>query len=253
MRVLSSLSIILLLAFAFCAQPCAAQQDSLTPTITTTLLHTANNLDERLLIQINHWAEKAGWLNYPAELLSNSAVYTVLGIPAGLFLYGLATKNTPHSYAGVSTLLSVGISGLLTEGIKQIVQRQRPYCTLDSCVFPDTLVLGYSFPSGHATASWALATGLSLHYPKWYVIGPSILYAGAVSLARPSLAVHYPSDILAGAIIGAATSYFFWRNENRWFHNGGNLLNPGGIPPSMIAPENDPKHVSFAFNLPIGF
>src|ERR1039458_1720161 len=135
MRVLSSLSVILLLAFALCAQPCVAQQDSLTPTIATTLLRSANNLDERLLIQINHWSARAGVLNYPAEMLSNSAVYTVLGIPAGLYIYGLATKNTTHSHAGTSILLSVGISSLLTEGIKAIVQRQTPYCTLATFIF----------------------------------------------------------------------------------------------------------------------
>ena len=234
------------------AQPCTAQQDSL-PSTATTLLHTANTLDERLLIQINHWAEKAGWLNYPAELLSNSAAYTVIGIPAGLYIYGLAKKSTTDSYAGVSTLLSVCVSGLITEGVKNIVKRQRPYCTLDSCIFPDTLVTGYSFPSGHATASWALATGISLHYPKWYIIAPSILYAAAVSLARPSLAVHYPSDILAGAVIGAATSYLFWRMENRWFQNGGKILNPGSLPPSTISPSNDPSHVTFSFDVPMRF
>jgi undecaprenyl-diphosphatase len=236
---------ILALALSAMPHPANAQQDS--------IHHPARTLDERLLIVINHWSANAGLLNYPATLLSNSAVYTVLGIPAGLYLYGLATKNTAHTYAGASTLLSVGISGLLTQGIKQIVQRQRPYCTLDSCIFPDTLVLGYSFPSGHATASWAFATGISLHYPKWYIITPSVLYAMAVSLARPSLAVHYPSDILTGAIIGAATSYLFWHNENRWFRSSGKFLNPGGVPSTMTTPESDPKHVTFAFDVPIGF
>jgi membrane-associated phospholipid phosphatase len=245
MRVRSILPLTLMLALAAMPSKSSAQLDS--------VRHIAATLDERLLITINHWSAKAGVLNYPAELLSNSAAYTVLGIPAGLYIYGLATKNTTHTYAGANTLLSVGVSGLLTEGLKQIVQRQRPYCTLDSCIFPDTLVLGYSFPSGHATASWAFATSISLHYPKWYVITPSILYAMAVSLARPSLAVHYPSDILVGAIIGSATSYIFWRNENRWFRGSGKFLNPAGIPPSMISPESDPKHVSFAFDVPIGF
>ena len=125
MRVLNGL--FLALIFALNAQTCAAQKDSLPPTTATTLLHAANNLDERLLIQINHWAASAGILNYPAELLSNSAAYTVIGIPAGLYIYGLATKNTTATYAGASTLLSVCVSGLLTEGIKNIVKRQRPY------------------------------------------------------------------------------------------------------------------------------
>ncbi|MGB8358080.1 MAG: phosphatase PAP2 family protein, partial [Bacteroidales bacterium] len=42
-----------------------------------------------------------------------------------------------------------------------------------------------------------------LDYPKWYVIVPSYAYAGTVAYSRMHLGVHYPSDVLAGALIGS--------------------------------------------------
>jgi membrane-associated phospholipid phosphatase len=44
-------------------------------------------------------------------------------------------------------------------------------------------------------------------YPKWYVIVPAALYATTVSLSRPFVGVHYPSDILVGATIGAGVAF----------------------------------------------
>jgi membrane-associated phospholipid phosphatase len=63
-----------------------------------------------------------------------------------------------------------------------------------------------SFPSGHASLSAALATSWSLSHPRWYVIGPGALWATGVALSRVHLGVHYPSDILAGIILGVGVA-----------------------------------------------
>jgi membrane-associated phospholipid phosphatase len=55
--------------------------------------------------------------------------------------------------------------------------------------------------------AFATATSLSLAYPKWYVIVPSFAYAGTVAYSRMHLGVHYPSDVAAGAVIGAGCAY----------------------------------------------
>jgi membrane-associated phospholipid phosphatase len=64
-----------------------------------------------------------------------------------------------------------------------------------------------SFPSGHTSMAFSLATSVSLAYPKWYVIFPSYLWAGAVGYSRMDLGVHYPSDVLFGAALGAGSAY----------------------------------------------
>ena len=56
-----------------------------------------------------------------------------------------------------------------------------------------------------------MATYLSLRYPTWYVIAPTVLFAGYTWYARMNLGVHYPSDIIAGALLGAAIGYGAYR------------------------------------------
>lgn len=58
-----------------------------------------------------------------------------------------------------------------------------------------------------AAGPFALATSLSLSYPKWYIIVPSYAWAGSVGYSRMDLGVHYPSDVLAGAVIGAGSAW----------------------------------------------
>jgi undecaprenyl-diphosphatase len=63
---------------------------------------------------------------------------------------------------------------------------------------------GKSFPSSHAVNSFAVATLLSTYYRRWqwWFFG----WAALVALSRPAVGVHYPSDILGGAAIGACVA-----------------------------------------------
>ena len=90
--------------------------------------------------------------------------------------------------------------------IKYSVNRDRPFIT-----YPDitrkTSAMTPSFPSGHTSTAFNAATSLSLAYPEWYVIVPSCAWAGTVGYSRMHLGVHYPSDVLAGAVIGSGTAW----------------------------------------------
>lgn len=174
----------------------------------------AKTLDEKLFMDINHYGIHHAWLDQPMKGLSNSISFTVVGIPAALYLYGVTANDRDEAVTGASIAISEAVSGLFTQGLKAIIQRDRPYHVLQDVRLPGTPAGGYSMPSGHATAAWALATSLSLHYPKAAVIWPSIVYALGVSVSRPYLGVHYPSDLIAGAIIGAGTAYLAYHYEN---------------------------------------
>ncbi|MDB5234221.1 MAG: hypothetical protein JWR44_1214 [Hymenobacter sp.] len=93
--------------------------------------------------------------------------------------------------------LSVGGSMLLTQVIKYAVERARP--ALWASLRPEHT---YSFPSGHAMDTAAIATALGLllweHRAHWLLWLPAPLFSLAVGWARMYLGVHYPSDVLAG-------------------------------------------------------
>mgnify|MGYP002232674387 CR=1 FL=1 len=89
-------------------------------------------------------------------------------------------------------VLSVVLTQLVVNGLKLTTGVLRPDATNY-----------FSFPSGHTATAFALATSLSVKYPKWYVIAPSALWACSVGVSRMNEGVHYPSDVLAGTAIGA--------------------------------------------------
>jgi membrane-associated phospholipid phosphatase len=114
-------------------------------------------------------------------------------------------------YVGVS----MGISTGLTYAAKYTVKRERPYDTYSfiDAPYPES---SYSFPSGHTSIAFATVTALSLKYPKWYIIAPGYFWACSVGYSRMNLGVHYPSDVLGGALLGAGSAYITYK-VNNWF------------------------------------
>lgn len=94
--------------------------------------------------------------------------------------------------------------------IKPLVERPRPCHMVDGTQVVQTVHLlvhcggGKSFPSSHAVNNFAVATLLTFFYRKW---GWALFgWASLVSLSRVAVGVHYPSDILGGALIGTAVA-----------------------------------------------
>ena len=90
--------------------------------------------------------------------------------------------------------------------IKELVKRIRPY---EKIVGLDPLIpkpSGYSFPSGHATSSFAVGYTIFRKGDKRLGI-PMLILAIVISFSRLYVAVHYPTDIMAGVAIGILFSY----------------------------------------------
>jgi membrane-associated phospholipid phosphatase len=110
-------------------------------------------------------------------------------------------------YQGATGMAAVIGSGILVQVIKHLVGRARPRLTLPPWEhfgpsFDNDL---HSFPSGHTTTSFALAAVLAARFPRQAWIFYSL--ASLVGLGRLVSGSHYPSDVLAGVILGLAVGW----------------------------------------------
>lgn len=121
---------------------------------------------------------------------------------AGLVLVWLLSDGAWHNHAA---LLAIGVGGLavLVLAIKFIVRRQRPPGEWGS-IYRNTDP--HSFPSGHAARAFMLAVMAIGLGPAWFGL-LLLVWAPLVCLARVITGVHYLSDVLAGAALGALVGW----------------------------------------------
>ncbi len=132
-----------------------------------------------------------------------------------LFLFFRKTRKL-----GVTCGVSLFIEYLMINvTIKHLVGRPRPYAVNEAIHYITTRPSDNSFPSGHTGGAFAFASVLLYMLPKKVGI-PVIIVATLIGISRLYLGVHYPTDILAGCIIGMFTGFIaklivekLWKKE----------------------------------------
>jgi undecaprenyl-diphosphatase len=153
----------------------------------------ALDIDQYLLSAFNRQLTDYRWFFYIITQIGSPLALTLLASAA--FLLG---KNKIKIFAMV-LMIGLLFSIVVMNDIKDLVKRPRPEGanTMYFLIKND-----YSFPSGHALAIFLVTSVLGAYFGwKYYIAG--YVLALAVSLSRLYLGVHYPSDVLAGAVIGA--------------------------------------------------
>ncbi len=102
------------------------------------------------------------------------------------------------------SLIAASLTGIEVYLLKNILKRPRPFQEY-KWVTKRTEASGYSMPSGHAAMSFEAAYIWSEHFPKLSLLFYSI--ATYISVSRIYYGVHYPSDVLIGAVVGYLTAY----------------------------------------------
>ncbi|MBI5453696.1 MAG: phosphatase PAP2 family protein [Deltaproteobacteria bacterium] len=157
----------------------------------------------------------------------------LLGIAALLFLSGWSSKKKGLKDSGKESALAVALGGVAVHILKAAFERPRiAHGGADSVVrllenpsIFDLTGRYNSFPSGHATAAFAVAYVLSKRYPRLAI--PLDITAMLVSAARVWLGSHYPTDVLAGAFLGISAGYLVvtkTRAREKWLIAGLGLL-----------------------------
>jgi membrane-associated phospholipid phosphatase len=141
------------------------------------------------------------WHNTSIDI-SNAGVYGLGAAAGGIFVTGLITHNEHAADTGIRSAEASVDSVILYAAMKAILARQRPYTGQGEGKFFSGNWTAGSFPSGHATLAWTLATVMAHEYPNWPMRLLMYGAATAVSTTRVTGGVHFPADVFAGSVIG---------------------------------------------------
>ena len=157
------------------------------------------------------WLERAGDLG---NRLGSGVV--LVAISATLLLAGWWLKQPTFRQAGLNGLLAHGAVALVVQMLKHLIGRPRPRMTHGGGFqLGPSLDSGLdSFPSGHAAASFAVASVLARHFPRaaWLFYGA----AAAVMVSRVARGSHFPTDVMTGLCLGVLVGALFANPLQAW-------------------------------------
>lgn len=165
-----------------------------------------DNFDTRLFRTINN--NRSKFKNHFFRVFDRSMIPCAFLVPTSMFIYSRAAEKTYDENSAYLLTVSELTNFVFTMGLKFTIKRPRPYVTLQNVHHKGKPKHDkYSFPSGHASFTFNMATMFALRYPKYpQVYAPMFAWAMLVSYARPYFGMHYPSDLLAGAVVGAGSA-----------------------------------------------
>lgn len=174
-------------------------------------------------------------LDLPMGVLSNDAFVALAPI-------GLAVAEDPNGFTAPLLVVTSDLAAYAAVSLlKPLFHRARPYVTYPDLRTPNGQVPDdpASFPSGHATLSFAAATAVADFNPAYAL--PAYGFATLVSYSRVYNGVHYPSDVLVGALLGVGIGKL-----TRWGYD--RVKGRYGFETALVQPTAD-----FSDGLRLGF
>ena len=166
------------------------------------MLETLLNLDGGFLLFLQESVRN--------PILDNIMIFiTSLGNGGMIWIAATIALLIPKKTRRAGVMSAVALLGSLIINnniVKNIVQRPRPFVTFTDLQIIIPIPSEFSFPSGHTSSSFAAAAVFYRHLPKKLGL-PSVILAGLIGFSRLYVGVHYPTDVIAGVLMGILLSY----------------------------------------------
>src|SRR3954468_6653893 len=162
-------------------------------------------MDWSLLHALNNFLASHDVVEDPVVAYERAAQFLFVALIAGLFLIPRGAVRLTLRRAAFAAGASAAVALAVGQVISHLVDRPRPFVDEPHGVHMFvTHAADPGFPSDHATASFAIAVAVLLYHRRWGVV--ALIGAVALCVGRVGMAVHFPSDVVAGAALGSATA-----------------------------------------------
>jgi undecaprenyl-diphosphatase len=166
-------------------------------------------VDWSVLHALNNFMYQHDGVEDPLLFYVNASEALFIATLAIVFLAARGAAHAAWRRASVAAVLSAGLGLAVGKVISELVDRARPFVADPHGVH---LFAAHAadpgFPSDHATAAFAIATAIFLRKRSWGIA--ALVAAAALSVGRVALGVHYPTDVIAGAALGATAALALW-------------------------------------------
>ena len=166
------------------------------------MLETLLNIDGGFLLLIQEYVRN--------PILDSIMIFiTSLGNGGMIWIAATILLLIPKKTRKVGIMSAVALLGSLLINnnlLKNLVQRPRPFVTFADLQIIIPTPSEFSFPSGHTSSSFAAASVFYKHLPKKFGV-PAVVLAGLIGISRLYVGVHYPTDVIAGVLMGIFLGY----------------------------------------------
>lgn len=161
-------------------------------------------MDWRIYHAVNHFVVEHSWLGRVFHGIETYGTYLIGAAAVLLWLAARPGGDRKWKIASGSALAAAGLGLLVNKLVSSGWHRDRPYQTHHVAHIWGPHKTDASFPSDHASASFAIAVAVSLVDPLVGVL--FLVLAVLISVGRVLVGEHYPGDVVAGALIGTASA-----------------------------------------------
>jgi undecaprenyl-diphosphatase len=162
-------------------------------------------VDTSLAHSLNSFLVRHDGVEDPLSAYMSAAELLFLGMLVAAFAFAMGRRREGVRRAAAAAGLSAGAALALAQVLSRVVDRPRPFVA-----HPDQVHLFVAhaadpgFPSDHTTAAFAIGVALLLRFRTWGIA--ALVAATVLAVGRVGIGVHYPTDVLGGALLGALTA-----------------------------------------------